>query len=53
MSKKRRKTQEEEEQAYQEIVENSTSTASLKNSIKVTIKCKSENQKKLTKKKKS
>ena len=48
MSKKRRKTQEEEEQAYQEIVENSTSTASLKNSIKVTIKCKSENQKKLT-----
>ena len=45
MSKKRRKTQEEEEQAYQEIVENSTSTASLKNSIKVTIKCKSENQK--------
>ena len=47
MSKKRRKTQEEEEQIYQDVIENSTPTVSLKNSIKISIKCKSENQKKL------
>ena len=44
---KKKYTQEEEELLYSDIIQNPSSSASLKNSIRVTIKCKSENQKKL------
>ena len=45
---KKKHTQEEEEFLYNDIIKNSTPGVNLKNSIKVSIKCKSENQKKLT-----
>ena len=47
MSKKRKRTQEEETETYEDIINNPTPVKNLKDSIKVTIKCKSENQKKL------
>lgn len=47
MSKKRKKTPEEEDQTFQDVIQNSTPVSSLKSSIRVSIKCKSENQKKL------
>ena len=46
-SKKQKHTKEQEEFIYDDIIKNSTPETNLKKSIKVTIKCKSENQKKL------
>lgn len=50
MAKHRKKySQEDEEVIYKDIVENSTPKKNLLNQIKVNVKCKSENQKKLIK----
>lgn len=46
---KRKNTKEEEDIVYKDIIENSTPKKNLLDSIKVNIKCKSENQKKLVK----
>lgn len=47
MSKKRKRTTEEETETYEDIIKNSTPEKNLKDSIRINIKCKSENQKKL------
>jgi phosphate starvation-inducible PhoH-like protein len=47
MSKKRKRTQEQEEEVFQDIIDNPTSKTSALEAIKIHIKCKSENQKKL------